>query len=469
MSGAVASGFWTDETLRAAAGGSWLVAPPVGALKGGAAIDSRAIEPGCLFFALRGDRTDGHRFLREARDSGAAAAVIDRPDASGDFPDGLGVLRVADARTALGRIAAAYRRALGSTRFIAVTGSNGKTTTTRMIHACLAARLRGRCSPKSYNNDLGVPLTILGARPGEHYVVCEVGMNAPGEIEPLSAMIQPDIAVITTVGRAHVEAFGSVEGIAAEKASIASHLAPGGVVVLNADAPALRPWRDRFERTITFGVSDDADLRLGAVGATATGIAFALNGRASFEVPVLGAHNAVNAAAAIAVARRMGVDDDAIRAALAAFEPAEMRLTRQRVGEIEIINDAYNANPDSMLAALRTLAGLAPRGSRRVAVLGDMLELGNMAADAHREVGRVIAGERLADLAVLVGPLSALARETIADAGIEAVAVGDLAAGGAGQAAALLQRGDTVLLKGSRGMRLERVLEALRSRINSTT
>lgn len=469
MSGAAGSGFWDAETVRSAAGGSWLALPVAGAIKGGAAIDSRAVGPGQIFFALRGERTDGHRYLAEAGRAGAAVAVVDDPTAAGVFPKGLGVLRVADARVALGRLAGAYRRALGSTRFIAVTGSNGKTTTTRMIHACLASRLRGRCSPKSYNNDLGVPLTVLGVHPGEHYAVCEVGMNAPGEIEPLSAIIQPDVAVITSIGRAHIESFGSVEAITAEKVTVASHLAPGGVVVLNADAPSLRPWRERLERVIMFGRADDADFRVGSIQAHAEGISFTVNERTVFRVPVLGVHNALNAAAAVAVARRLGVEDEAIRDALASFEAAEMRLSRLRVGEIEVINDAYNANPDSMLAALRTLAGVSSEGSRRVAVIGDMLELGSDGPAAHREIGHAIAGERLADLAVLVGPLAALAGDVLLDAGIEVVAVGDLGGGGAGRAAALLRRGDTVLLKGSRGMRLERVLEALRSSTTTTT
>ncbi|HZW10285.1 MAG TPA: UDP-N-acetylmuramoyl-tripeptide--D-alanyl-D-alanine ligase [Phycisphaerales bacterium] len=460
-----AHAFWRPESVRDAVGGAWLTPPGrAPAIGGGAAIDTRAIEPGQVFFALRGERTDGHRFLGQALGAGAAAAVIDSPDAAGDLPPGLPVLRVPDARAALGRLAARYRRALSPARFIAVTGSNGKTTTTRMIDACLRTGLRGRCSAKSFNNDLGVPLTILAARPDDQYVICEVGMNAPGEIEPLSAIIRPHVAVITSIGRAHLEAMGSLGAIAAEKAALASHLEPGGLVVLNADAPALQPWRERFGRVVTFGAASDAGLRVSGVTERENGISFVLDGRSEFSLPVLGAHNAANAAAAIAVARELGLADEAVRAALAGFQPAEMRLVRTRLGSIEIINDAYNANPDSMAAALRTLRAAAPASARRVAVLGDMLEMGAAGPDAHRDLGRLIAQTRPASLVILVGPLAALAAEPLASAGIDVARLPDLDAPGAAAAAGLLREGDCVLLKGSRGMRLERLLWALRER-----
>ena len=299
--------FWTHETVRAAVGGSWLARPDrLPALTGGAAIDTRALAPGQVFFALRGEHTDGHRYLGAAFEAGAALAVIDDAGGAGELPPGLPVLRVPNARAALGRLAGAYRATLGSIRAIAVTGSNGKTTTTRMIDACLGTHLRGHCSPKSYNNDLGVPLTILGARYNDQYLLCEVGANAPGEIEPLSRMIRPNIVVITSIGRAHLEGFGSLEGVAAEKASLASHLEPGGAVVLSADAPQLAPWRARFPRVISFGTSADADLRVSAVRQSTAGLAFTLNEQHAYSLPVLGAHNASNAAAAIAAARRLG-------------------------------------------------------------------------------------------------------------------------------------------------------------------
>ena len=456
--------FWHAESVRAAMGGSWLARPePSSTLTGGAAIDTRVLRPGEVFFALRGGQTDGHRYLDRAHQAGAALAVIDDPPAAGDLPAGLAVLRVPDARAALGRLAAAYRGTLGSLRVIGVTGSNGKTTTTRMIDACLRAQLRGHSSPKSFNNDLGVPLTVLGARAEDQYLLCEVGANAPGEIEPLSRIIRPRVVVVTSIGRAHLEGFGSIEGVAAEKASLAAHLEPGGVVVLNADAPALAPWRERFERVITFGVGPAAALRVSEVRQGAEGLTFTLNGRDGFTLPMLGAHNALNAAAAIAVARRVGVAEEAIRAALAGFAPPEMRLGRDRVAGITIINDAYNANPDSMLAALRTLPEVAVPGSRRVAVLGDMLEMGAAGPEAHREIGRAVAREGLADAVVLVGPLAEMVGGSLAGSPVEVWSIDSVGGDGAALAASRLCAGDTVLLKGSRGVGLERVLGALRA------
>ena len=453
-----AAEFWNAESVRTAVGGHWLTRPdqfPV--LAGGGAIDTRALQPGQIFFALRGEHTDGHRFLARAHEAGAALAIIDDPEAAGELPPGLATVRVADARAALGRLASAYRTALAPIRVAAVTGSNGKTTTTRMIDACLRAHMRGHSSPKSFNNDLGVPLTILGTRPGDQYLLCEVGANDPGEIEPLSHIIRPQVVAILNVGRAHLEGFGSVEGVAAEKASLAAHLEPGGLVILHAESPALAPWRDRFERVITFGTSPDADLRVSDIRQTPAGLSFTLNERDEFSLPIPGAHNAANAAAAIAVARRLGVTDDLIRDALAGFTPPDMRLTREQIAGIDVINDAYNANPDSMLASLRTLRALAPAGSRRVAILADMLEMGPDGPDAHREVGRAIAAERLADLVITLGPLAALIAEEAS--GVETI---PLDKSEPAAAAARLVPGDTVLLKGSRGMALERVLDALR-------
>lgn len=286
MSGA-ASEFWTAECVRAAMGAVWHAHPRDGTdPRGGASIDTRSLAPGEIFFALRGERVDGHAYLEQAHHAGAALAVIDDAEQAGETPPGLPVVRVADARAALGRLAAAYRRRLSATRFIAVTGSNGKTTTTRMIHACLGDRLRGRCSPGSYNNDLGVPLTILAARPGDQYVICEVGANAPGEIEPLSGMIQPDVVVITSIGRAHLEGFGSIECIAREKLSLASHLAPGGVVFLCADAPHLHELAAPLKRRVTFGRSASADLRVEGILHVPGGIRFSINERAEFTLPL---------------------------------------------------------------------------------------------------------------------------------------------------------------------------------------
>ena len=456
-----AASFWTHDSVRVAMGAVWASRPEtMPQMRSGAAIDTRDLQPGEVFFALRGDNTDGHRLLSAAFDAGAAMAVIDDPDALDSAPDTLPVVRVADTRAALGKLASSYRATLGPVRVIAVTGSNGKTTTTRMIDACLSTTLRGHSSRKSFNNDLGVPLTILGIRSGDQYLLCEVGANAPGEIEQLSRIIRPHVVVITNVGRAHLEGFGSIENIASEKASLAEHLEPGGVVMLSADSEPLRPWRERFERVLTFGKSPEADLRVGNVHQTIDGLTFVLNEREPFSLPMLGPHNAVNAAAAIAVARRVGVDSEHSRRGLAAFEPPPMRLTLQRSGGLTIINDAYNANPDSMLAGLRTLKQVAPVGARRVAVLGDMLELGEHADPAHGEIGDAIVREDLADLVVGVGPAASAMATRLRATGLSVESLPSLDSASLGKLLDAFRPGDVVLLKGSRRIGLERVSEA---------
>ncbi|MDQ7012714.1 MAG: UDP-N-acetylmuramoyl-tripeptide--D-alanyl-D-alanine ligase [Planctomycetota bacterium] len=468
-----AAGFWTHDSVRSAMAAVWAVRPDtMPPLHSGAAIDTRQLQPGNVFFALRGQHTDGHRFLAQALAAGAALAVIDDPAAAQTAPPALPLVRVPDARAALGKLAAAYRATLGSVRVVAVTGSNGKTTTTRMIHACLATTRRGHASQKSFNNDLGVPLTILAAKPGDHYLLCEVGANAPGEIEHLSKIIRPHVVVITAVGRAHLQGFGSIEQIAKEKASLANHLEPGGLVVLPDNCEPLNPWREQLHRVLTFGSTKDADLRLGAVTQTLQGLSFTINDRDRYTLPLLGKHNAANAAAAIAVARRLSIDTQAIQQGLATFTPPPMRLELTHRADATLINDAYNANPESMLAALRTLREItphttphttphiAPHIARRVAILGDMLELGDTSPQAHAEIADTIAREALADRVVTVGPAASKMAPPLRDARIDVETIDHLDQPAATRIAKSIAPNDIVLLKASRSMRLEQIADA---------
>ena len=430
----------------------------------GLGIDSRTIRPGQVYLAIRGERYDGHRFVADAARAGAALAIIDSPDAvPGDVPAGFGLLRVPNAADALVCLARAYRGELGSTRVVAITGSNGKTTTTRLIHAVLSPSLRGSAPAGSFNNAIGVPLTILSARPGDDFLLCELGTNAPGEIAMLAGIVQPDIAVITSIGRAHLQGLGSVEGICREKGSLLEHLGRDGVAVVTADAPGLRPMLAPAPEVITFGWADDANLRLTHVETTDRGVTFTAGGD-EFFVPMLGAHNALSAAVAIAVGRRFGLDDGMIRIRLASAVGPSMRLERRQVAGITLINDAYNANPDSMLAAIETLASCRiDGGGRRIAVLGDMLELGEAGDDAHREIADALARHDTIDLVVFVGELSRLAADRLAERwGTDRVVhLPDLDADRAGLVVSMLSPGDVVLLKGSRLMALERVAWAL--------
>ncbi len=478
--------FWTVDNIKTVLGGSWL-ARTADAPIDGISTDSRSLRPGQAFLALRGENTDGHRYVAQAAAAGAALIIVDDPTSIAGVERLPSVLHVPETGAALLKLAAAYRRTLERTRVIAVGGSNGKTTTVRLIHQVLGTRLRGTASIKSFNNAVGVPLTILSAKRTDQYLVCEVGTNAPGEIAPLTACIEPDIAVLTSIGREHLEGLGSLRGVVQEEASLLAGLRPGGVAVLNADAEglletaaplvsALGGRGGEARSIITFGWHERADLRLTRCEERFEGLRFCFNERDCYDLPLLGAHNACNAAAAIAVARRLGLDNDAIREGLSKAVGADMRLERCVVGSVSVINDAYNANPESVLAALRTFSQVASCGDfrRKVLILGDMLELGDHGPDLHREIGDAAAAVG-ADLVILVGRLSLFTGERLAKAqpGVRLATFTDLEEGRDANAAELLRPGDLVLLKGSRGMRLERILKTLQAgaatRIEPTT
>lgn len=532
------------ELLRSATNGTWIARMPEIAVPSdrpsdlpvlpasalhatitGVSTDTRAISPGNLFVALRGERFDAHDFLLDAVRAGAAALVID--DASRVPQDGfkaatggrgVGVLKVADTGKALLAIAAAYRRTFTRTKVIAVCGSNGKTTTTRLIHAVLSTTLRGSHSPKSFNNSVGVPLTLLGVQPGDQYVVCEVGTSAPGEIAALAEVVKPDIAVITSVGREHLEFLGDLEGVAREESAIVKALNPKtGVAIVNADSPELmtqvRSIEDRLGTLVTFGSSEQASLRVSNTRHELDAptqrfvLRFVVNARNEYTLPTLGVHNAVNALAAIAVARRLNIEETRVVSGLAAATMPELRLEQRRVklmngreaanGAVHVIADCYNANPDSMLAAIRTLLELhwpptgeggahVPPTARRICVLGDMLELGADSARMHAEVLGELAklsknARACVDLVVCVGEQMGVASEALvrdgwreggtseqpvtARSGGRFVRVAHVAQSELADAvASLLHAGDIVLLKGSRRMGLERVLAALERR-----
>ena len=479
--------FCSPDGVRAAAGATWVArgaAASASAELVGVSIDSRTIRPGEVFVALPGERFDGHDYIPAALNAGAGMLIVERPETAAaerigrDVP----VVRVADTRKALGRLARAWREELTATRVVAVAGSNGKTTTVRLIEAILSVRLRGAASRKSFNNDIGVPLTILRARAGDQYLVCEVGMNAPGEMSRLASIVAPDVAVITAVQREHLEFLGGLEGVARENGALLAFLRPGGVAVTPAGESLLADYLKSAPGVVTFGADASADLRVTSASHVrgvggGVGVRFTLNERWTFDVPLVGLHNAGNAAAAIAVARRFGLDDETIRAGLASVQGPEMRMQRRVIAGVEVYNDAYNSNPDSAIAAVRTFAEIARGGSRRVIVLGDMLELGEHAGAGHAEVADVIADADAAEVVITVGPLAREAGDRLRRRwGVERVASVEDAAlpeptphghrtgdrpSGAERIASMLRAGDIVLLKGSRGVGLERVEAAL--------
>lgn len=435
--------------------------------------DSRDIKPDSVFFAIPGDHFDGHDYVNDAFDKGAVVAIVDREITP---PAGKFIIEVPDVRKALGRLASHVRDGMRATKIIAVAGSVGKTGTKHLVHAALGARLPGGMSPKSFNNDIGVPLTIFAAESHWQYLVLEMGTNHPGEIAHLSRTAKPDLAIITNAGEEHLEHLGSLDGVRHENAQVVVGMdAARGLLVINGDDPDLERAVDGWwkGRSLTFGnhrPDDDegndveqADLFATDVEVGWDGTRFNLNGsRTKLHVPQLGAHVATNALAAVAVARRLGLGDQEIAAGLAKATGPEMRLQPTSMpvdgGVVKVLNDAYNANPPSVRAALATLAAL-PYDGRRVVALGDMFELGETGPGHHYAIGRLAA--KTADVLVLVGNLmcqhAAEAAGTVEDCEVHTFP--DVAAAKA-ELPTLLQPGDTLLVKGSRGMAMERVVKS---------
>jgi UDP-N-acetylmuramoyl-tripeptide--D-alanyl-D-alanine ligase len=368
---------------------------------------------------------------------------------------------VADTIAALGRLSSWYRDQLRAT-VVAVTGSNGKTTTRAMIHHILSGRRRGRQAQKSFNNEIGVPLTLLSAEADDEYLVLEMGTNHPGEIAALAKTARPDIGVVVSIGPAHLEGLGSIAGVIEEKTSLFAHLRRGGLAVINRDCldPAENVPGGEALSVVSFGESAEADVRLTAFEQRGGEIRFEYNGRFAVRMPVLGRHNAMNALAAVVVARRLGCADAEIAERLETFAPPEMRLERMRLGEVEVIFDAYNANPGSVAAALDVIDAMEA-GGRRVLVIGDMGELGADSEWLHREVGQRVAASRI-DVVVTVGKLAA----AIAGAceGRKACHSFDNVDDAIAGMSDWLRDGDLVVFKGSRAMRLERIVEGMRGK-----
>lgn len=430
--------------------------------------DSRTIRGGELFFAIAGARFDGHAFVAQALAQGAVAAVVRSDRAAAllaELPAGAGLIGVSDPVAALGRLANYHRRQI-SAEVIAVVGSNGKTTTKCMIDHVLRGTLKGRSSPKSYNNQIGVPLTLLSAEAADDYLVVEIGTNAPGEVAALAALAQPDLAVLTCVGEEHLEGLGDLDGVLAEECSIVRHLRPGGFLAVNIELPDVRRHLPSDGLTIaTFGRSPDADLRVTDLAYVEPWLTFRLNGRFAYRLHMPGRHNAVNAAGAAAVALRLGLTHEQIAERLESFVPPPMRGQLEELGGVRLVNDAYNANPHSALAAIELLESLETSG-RRVFVFGQMCELGPRTAELHRKVARRLR-EASIDLIVLVGAAAELMFDTLRQDGLFGPAVERCAdvPSCAALLVEILRPGDCVLLKASRAVGLDGVLEPLRARL----
>jgi UDP-N-acetylmuramoyl-tripeptide--D-alanyl-D-alanine ligase len=455
---------FTQEELAAAAGGRW-IGTPAPAFEG-VSTDTRTLRPGMLFVALRGERFDAHDFLAEAAARGAAAAVVAEGRA-GD-PSPIPRLAVSDTLAALGAIARHHRRRF-RVPVVGVTGSNGKTTTREMIAAILATRGKVLKTEGNLNNEVGVPLTLFGLEPSHEAAVIEMGMNHPGEIARLAAIAQPQVGVVTLAAPAHLEGLGTVDAVADAKAELYQGLPEGGIAIANADdARMLKRAQASGRRMMTFSAAKGrrGDVVVLAIESQGTdGLRFVLgigNREVLVHIPgLVGAHNAANAAAAAAAGIALGCTDREIARGLADVRPVGRRLRLERLPSgIQLVDDCYNANPASMSAALRTLLDLAASGGRPVAVLGDMLELGAFEAEAHRALGEEAARSGVAALAAF-GPRARAAAEAARAAGVDAFHTEELDALVA-WAKATLRPTDVLLVKGSRGMKLERLVEALR-------
>jgi UDP-N-acetylmuramoyl-tripeptide--D-alanyl-D-alanine ligase len=431
-------------------------------------IDTRAIERGDCFFALRGPRFDGHEFLNEAALRGASAAVVSHPTRAINSPSAFALLQVQDTLTALHKLATNYRRLMPpSTRIIAITGSSGKTTTKEMIAAVLSQQFNVVKTEGNKNNHIGLPLNLLKLEPDYDFGVFELGTNHPGEIRQLVDCCQPTIGVITNIGLAHVEFFGSEAGVAKEKGTLVEALPSdgSGVAILNADDRWFTELRARSRApVVSVGIDNFADVRASDIRINGD-VKFRLNfakkrGDVMIRLRTFGRHQIYNALQAAAVGHTAGMELDQIREGLEGMEFPGMRMQSVERAGIRFINDSYNANVVSMKAALQMLQE-TPVKSRKIAVLGDMLELGEHTRPAHLEIGALAAQCQLA-LLVAVGPNAKLIAEGAVNRGMEAQRV--LAVADTAQAADLLRwllrDGDFVLLKGSRAIGLEKILEA---------
>jgi UDP-N-acetylmuramoyl-tripeptide--D-alanyl-D-alanine ligase len=450
--------------------GAVLVRGGLGSLErpiAGVSTDTRTLRAGELFLALRGPNFEGNRFAPAAARAGAAGLLLQQ-GLSLDLealPADLPVAVHPDPRRALADLAAWYRSML-TAPVIGITGSCGKTTTKNILRDLLARLYPVVASPNSFNNDVGVPHTLLLAEPTTRFLVVEMGTNHPGEIAGLCRIARPTAGIVTNVGASHLEGLGSVDGVAREKGDLVASLPKEGFCVLNADCrftPALRARTGA--RVVTFGINGTAgaraDLDASDLLFHSGGTTFRLDGH-EITSPLLGTHNVQNLLAALAGCVGLSIPLADVLPGVSTLSGARGRMERFALGGLTVFDDSYNANPESMRAAVRVLAGLHGY-RRRILVLGDMLELGELAAELHHQLGREAAQAGI-DRIVLVGELSKATAAGALEGGLESEAVlhVDDASSAAAALEASVREGDVILVKGSRRMHLEEVVRVLR-------
>jgi UDP-N-acetylmuramoyl-tripeptide--D-alanyl-D-alanine ligase len=427
--------------------------------------DSRRAKPGDLFFAIQGERFDGHDFLPEVAAKGVAAVIVERKKIPGTLPK-CAVLVVDNARAAFGKLAAEYRKDF-TLPMVAVGGSNGKTTTKELLASVLSQKLKTLWSEASFNNDIGVPATLLRLERSHQAAVLEAGTNHPGELAPLVTMIRPKFGVITNIGREHLEFFGDIAGVAQEEGRLAELLPVDGKLFVNGD----NEWTEKIAartkaQVVRVGSGKKTDWCAKKIRLDKNGVTFQVDAPVAgfsgeYRINLLGRHQVTNALFALAVGAELGLAGVEIQRGLAECQPPKMRLQFWEANGVRVLDDAYNANADSTIAALETLCDLPLQG-RRVAILGDMGELGPHSEAAHAEVGR-----RAAELGIgqlfTVGKLSVISARAARDAGLARVIEFADVESAARAMKKFLKPGDVVLLKASRSARLERITETLKS------
>jgi UDP-N-acetylmuramoyl-tripeptide--D-alanyl-D-alanine ligase len=430
--------------------------------------DSRAAKAGDVFFAIKGEKFDGHEFINEVAAKGAAAVVVEKNKIALPLPN-CAVLEVDDVRVALGKLAAAYRKDF-SLPMIVVGGSNGKTTTKEMLACILRQKLPTLWSEASFNNDIGVPMTLLRLDKSHQAAVLEAGTNHPGELAPLVKMIAPKFGVLTNIGREHLEFFGDVAGVAQEEGCLAELLPADGKLFVNGD----NAWTEKIvartkAKVVRVGLGEKNDWRAKKIRLDKNGVTFQVEAPAEefcgeHRINLLGRHQVTNALLAMAVGAEFGLKRAEIQQGLSENKPAKMRLQFWEANGVRVLDDAYNANADSVIAALETLCDLPLQG-RRVAILGDMAELGAHSAAAHAEVGRRAAELKIGQL-FAVGKNSAVTAKAARDAGLTRVIEFADVEMAVTAVRKFLKTGDVVLLKASRSSRLERIAEILKAEKN---
>jgi UDP-N-acetylmuramoyl-tripeptide--D-alanyl-D-alanine ligase len=427
--------------------------------------DSRQAKPGDLFFAIHGEKFDGHEFLDEVAAKGVAAVVVEKRKIPAPLLD-CAVLVVDDARVAFGKMAAAYRKDF-DLPVVCVGGSNGKTTVKELIASVLRQKFSTLASEASFNNDIGVPLTLLRLEKTHQAAVLEAGTNHPGELAALVKMIAPQFGVLTNIGREHLEFFGDVAGVAQEEGRLAELLPADGKLFLNGD----NEWTEKIlartkAKVVRVGIDEENDWRADKIRLDKNGVTFRVqtvkeNFCGEYRINLLGRHQVANALFAIAVGEELGLSRDEIQSGLADCKPPKMRLQFWEANGVRILDDAYNANADSTIAALETLCDLPLQG-RRVAVLGDMEELGAHSEAAHAEVGKRAAELKIGQL-FAVGKMAAVTAKAARDGGLNRVIEFENVEAAVTAIRKFLKTGDVVLLKASRVSRLERIAETLKS------